>query len=88
MKAYLIALHNKALAYLVLHKEGIKYEISSVAKSFLSGFGLYVIANHSTFQFEKASIIGLILAAARSGVKVLWAFIAPQLVALFKSWNK
>lgn len=88
MKEFFRQVHNKSLEWLVMNKPLILYELSSAVKTFLSGVGLYLVTNYHTFQFEQSAMIGLVMAAARSGVKVLWAFLSPQLIALFTKWKK
>lgn len=65
----------------------IKYEIKSVAQTFLAGASFYLLANWEvikTLEWSKSALIGLGLAIVRSGWKLVWAFVEPQILSVLK----
>lgn len=63
----------------------IKIELISLVKSFLTGFLGYIVVNWTTTSgqiLEDGVFLGLMVAAARSGVKVMWAVLTPKILKL------
>ena len=68
----------------------IKYQLRSVSQSFLTGVALYIIANWgtiTTMQWDKAAVVGMMIAVARSGVKYVWAIFEPKIISMLKKFT-
>ncbi len=65
----------------------IKYEVKSIAQTFLAGMSSYLFVNWElvkSLAWSKSALVGLAIALVRAGWKMVWILIEPQIVALFK----